>query len=265
MNIRWKLFWFAGAIAWGARTLAAPMTEAPILEYSQDGTNFLPFDAIARTRKVSRYYEYHAKSGHPEFGTAHNTSTSAMYWDDRRKALSLILISGAPARRGRTGDSGKVKYLVGGLPSTTYRELSDDPKEYKYDKGRSKTSASFVYRQATDGLILAGLEKVDEFTIRLDLRQHNGVRTWRLVDDADDNGISEFINGISEFIKLNMRKPLYIRASTLGDDSTPPPPPPVPPADGNSGGGTTNPLPEPGLAMWGLAGAFALLTRRRRG
>jgi hypothetical protein len=258
MSIRWKLVLFVGAIAWGTRTLGAPMTEAPILEYSQDGTHFLPFDAIARTRKVSRYYEYHAKSGHPEFGTAHDTSTAAIYWDGRREALSLILISGAPARRGRTGDSGKVSYTIRGLPSTTYRELSDDPREYKYERGRSKTSASFVYRQATDGLILAGLEKVDQFTIRLDMTKHNGVRTWRLVDDADDNGISEYI-------RLNMKKPLYIRASTLGDDSTPPPPPPVPPDTGNSGGGTTNPLPEPGLAVWGFTGAFALFTRRRRG
>jgi hypothetical protein len=99
MRFGWKIFWFAGAVVWGARAIAAPMTTVPVLEFSQDGEHFTRFDALERRRKVARYYEYHDKTGHPEFGTAHDTGTAAIYWDYKRKALSLLLISGGPVRR----------------------------------------------------------------------------------------------------------------------------------------------------------------------
>jgi hypothetical protein len=233
------------------------MDSAPLLFYSQDNVHFTPFEPLQSRQKVREYYNYYHKSGHPQFGNEHNTGTAAIYWDDKRDALSLILISGAPPRRGRTGDSGQVTYRFRSLPSTTYLALADDRAKFQYDSGNEQAKANFNYRDGTDGLVFAGLSGVESFKMRIQVSTHRGMRTWRLLDgDVMDDG---------QFVGLDLSKPLWIRATGL---ASPLPPPPVPPVDGNSDGGTdggtTNPLPEPGIGLWMLA-ACTLLTRRRRG
>jgi hypothetical protein len=263
MRLAWKILWFVGAVTWGAQVVAAPMNTMPALFYSQDNLHFTPFDAVESRQKVREYYNYYRKSGHPTFGNTHNTATSAIYWDDKRDQLSLILISGAPPRRGRTGDSGQITYRFRSLPVSTYLGLADDKAKFHYEPGHEVTKAIFNYREGTDGLVFAGLSDISSFKMRIQVSTHKGVRNWRLVDgDVTDDG---------QFLSLDLSKPLWIRVSSL---SGPPVPPIVPPVDDNSGGsGTTggdggngdtaSNIPEPGAGAAVLA-ALALFARRPR-
>src|SRR5438067_12858405 len=95
MKIGWRIAWFiACLLGWCSEALAAPMLDAPALEYSQDGVNYQSFDAIVGRTKIGTYYDYHDKSGHPAFGTQRGTASVAVYFDDKHNALSLILMSG---------------------------------------------------------------------------------------------------------------------------------------------------------------------------
>lgn len=254
MRLTWKIICFVAVVAWGGRAVAAPMDTMPSLSYSQDNIHFTSFDPLETREKVKSYYKYYAKSGHPRFGNAHNTATTAIYWDDKRDALSMILISGAPPRRGRTGDSGQITYRFRSLPSTTYLGVIDDRAKFHYQPGQEQAKAIFDYREGTDGLVFAGLEQGDSFKMRIQVSTHKGVRHWRLVDgDVTDDG---------QFLGLDLSKPLWIRVTANPGSVVPPL---VPPIDSTSGGGDdagTN-LPEPGIAL-ALLGTSILFTRGRR-
>jgi MYXO-CTERM domain-containing protein len=251
----------AGCAAWGVAARGVPL-----LQYSQDGKHYLPLTAINGEERAKSYYNYREKSGHPEFGTVRGTSTVAMYWDDTRDVLSLIAISGSSS--GGKKDKGRVQYTFKGLPFSNYLALSDDPKEFRYEKGDSKATALFAYKNNTDGLIFSGLERA-KFAIRLSIKSFSGVKNWRLVDGDPEYG--------GDFLALDMKKPLYLRTApvTTGGHKhhAPPPPtppiklpPPVSPVDGNSGAGPQVPspaVPEPGVGLV-LAGVGGLLTIRRR-
>src|SRR5215204_3218117 len=100
MRLTKKLLGIAACITWGCGTAsAAPLNTAPELEYSQDGISFQPFDVMVGRQKVRNYYNYYGQSGHPAFGTKRDTASAAAYWDEKRKALSFIIVNGA-ARHG---------------------------------------------------------------------------------------------------------------------------------------------------------------------
>src|SRR5947207_1741910 len=127
MKLGWKIVWFAaGVVGWGATANATPMLSAPSLEFSQDGVNYQSFDAVVGRQKIGAYYDYHQRSGHPVFGTQKSTASTALYWDDKHHALSLIVISGVEGR-----GKGRIKYDFAGLPSTAFASVVDDPKEFK--------------------------------------------------------------------------------------------------------------------------------------
>src|SRR5436190_19648570 len=126
MRKGWKMFWFAGCLLSGVRASAAALTTAPDLEYSQDGTTWHAFDTLVGRQKVKNYYNYWGLSGHPGFGTKRDTASAAMYWYDKRKALSLIVINGE-ARHGFRNAVGEVRYTFSGLTSDTYVYLKDEP------------------------------------------------------------------------------------------------------------------------------------------
>jgi len=275
-----------------------PAIGAPILEFSQDGNHYSPFDAIEGRAKAVTYYDYHHQSGHPLFGTPKATSTAAMYWDEKRGALSLMIISGSADPKNK--ESGQVRYKVDNLPWSTFLALSDDPREYEYDKGQELTTPRFVYKNGTDGAVYGGLEK-SSWVIKVSLSEIKGIKNWRL---ADPEGSA------NDFIALNMKKPLYLRYS--GEDDAdeeeevevvlPPPPPrqggrrgvrsvaaklftppsgPLPllgpykilpgsnnPGGGGGGGGgvgNPQPIPEPGGILLLAAMGSLLLGRGRRG
>jgi hypothetical protein len=245
MRLGWKIAWFAGCIMGAARASAAPMTQPPILEYSQDGTNFFPFATLSGHAKAGTYYDYRNDSGHPAFGTGRGISTAAFYWDDRHSLLSFMAISGAPGR-----GKGSVKYTFDSLPASTVLSLSDDPREFKYSAGKAHASAYFRYHNGTDGLVFGGLQQSSSMTMEMAITPVKRVNEWHLVNgDLADGGT---------IIDLDMNKPLFLRATKVGAV------PGLPPASGNSGGLGSNPsVPEPGLAL-GIVGTLGLLIFRRR-
>jgi len=256
---------------------------APVLEFSQNGKDFAPFEAIEGTAKAATYYDYYTQSGHPAFGTPKATSTAAMYWDEKRSALSLIIVSGSAESK----DSGQVRYKLDNLPWSTYLSLSDDPGEYEYDKGQELTTPRFVYKNGADGVIYSGLEK-SSWVIKISLSQIKGVKYWRLANDGETS---------DAFVGLDMKKPLYLRYQGEDDEDddvvVPPPPttnqgggkkrprsvmtktftPPsgnlpllgpykvLPGSNNPGGGGIGNPIPEPGGILM-LAGLGMMLLRR---
>lgn len=257
MTLRCKLMLVAGVVAWGSNAWSAPADNPPKLMYSQDGRHYNAFTPVEGTRKAARYYDYYDFSGHPEFGTEHGTSTAALYWDDKRSALSLILISGAPSTAGREGDSGHVRYDLEGLPAVARLALADEPREFTYRKGSPTAVADLVYTHATDGLVFGGLQKAGSFEISIDLDSLDGAQEWRLIDGGGD------------VIELDLDRPLYLRTGVPKKDRrkprTPEVPPIVPPATGGSDPGTpTNPpaVPEPAAGLL-IVAASGLLTRRR--
>jgi hypothetical protein len=266
MRLGWRIAWFiACLLGWCSEALAAPMLDAPALEYSQDGVNYQSFDAIVGRSKIGTYYDYHDKSGHPAFGTQRGTASVAVYFDDKHDALSLILISGT-AGRGK----GRATFEVSGLPGTTTLSISDDPREIKYKKGQGIARGKFSYSRGTDGLALSGLEQAASFAMRIALVSSWRVGTLRLVDGDVANG--------GQFINLDMSEPLFLREAAAaapagghhhhhhGGVSDPNP---VSGSDGNAPGkgGVSNPpsVPEPGCAMiMTIVGAWGLLRRRGR-
>jgi len=220
--------WAAAVAVFCVAVTAAPAADAaPILEYSQDGKHYTDFDAVIGTAKAGSYYDYYNQSGHPAFGTPKATSSAAMYWDDKRDALSLILISGSATGK----DGGQVLYKLSDLPWSTVLTLSDDADEYDYDKGQRVTTPRFNYKSGTDGAIYGGLERSKSWVIKIALSSVKGVKNWRLIDGAAGD----------DAVDLNMRKTLYIRYA--GDDGadgvTPPPPASNPNTTGGNTGGTT--------------------------
>ena len=99
----------------------------------------------------------------------------------------------------------------------------------------------FAYQDATDGLVLTGLEAAP-FTAKLKLGGTRGIKTLRIADGNPQAG--------GQFITLNLRQPLWIRSGVATTN--------IPP---NVGGGT---VPEP--ASLGLVGLLitALVKRPRR-
>ena len=58
MRIGWRIAWFiACLLGWCSQALAAPMLDAPALDYSQDGVNYQSFDAIVGRSKIGAYYD----------------------------------------------------------------------------------------------------------------------------------------------------------------------------------------------------------------
>jgi MYXO-CTERM domain-containing protein len=256
MRLTKKLLGIVACLAWGCGVAsAAPMNTAPELEYSQDGINFQPFDVMVGRQKVRNYYNYYGQSGHPAFGTKRDTATAAVYWDEKRKALSLIVVNGA-ARHGFRTAVQEAKYSFTGLPSSTYLSMRDDPDDISYTRGRKSGSAHFEYKSSTDGLVFSGLEQ-KPFKMRIELTAVKNLATWRL---ADGN-----VHSASDFIDLNDDKPLYIRLASV----TVIPPDDSGPGTGSSGGTTGEtvsnpPVPEPASAMLAAAAVGLLAARRRR-
>ena len=271
MRIGWRIAWFiACLLGWCSEALAAPMLDAPALEYSQDGVNYQSFDAIVGRTKIGAYYDYRDKSGHPAFGTQRGTASVAIYFDDKHDALSLILISGT-AGRGK----GRATFQVSGLPDSSTVSVSDDPREIKKAKGSA--TGKFGYSRGTDGMALSGLEQAASLAVRIALASSWRVGTFRLVDGDVANG--------GQFIDLDMSEPLFIREAAAGSSAptgghhhhhrggggggVTDPGPVSGGSDGNAPGegGVSNPpaVPEPSSALiMMIAGARGLLRRGRR-
>src|SRR5258706_10553214 len=132
MKLGWKIIWFAGSVISGARASGTPMVQVPALEYSQNGVDFQPFAALSGKAKVGTYYDYRNFSGHPDFGTARELTTAALYWDSRHSLFSLILIAGTDGK-----GKGEAKFSLDGLPESTVVSVSDDPDEFRYSHGKT--------------------------------------------------------------------------------------------------------------------------------
>lgn len=212
--------------------LAFPVTAAPLLEYSQDGQTYLPFNPVVGRERVANYYDYYNYAGHPDFGLVAGVTTAALYYDEKRDALSLIMISGSGY------DSGKVSYGFQNLPSTAYLNLCDDPGEFTYAAGASSAEALFRWNQQTDGLVFSGLEN-QPLGIKVSIKPFVSVSGLRLA--AANN----------QFITLDLNRPLYVRTQPVGGGT-------------GVGGGVTPPVPEPaGMALCGVA-LLGWMSRRRR-
>jgi hypothetical protein len=229
---------------------AAVMNSVPSLEYSQDGVNFLPFDAVVGRQKVKDYYNYRDQSGRPTFGTVRETASAALYWDEKRKALSMIAINGS-ARHGFRTATGEVDYTFSGFTTKTHLKISDDAGEVDYTDGAPTATAHFEYRSTSDGLVFGGLGQTSTLALHITLNAVTGIRNWRLVDGN--------VNASGQFIALDMTKPLFLR-TTGSHSGNPGDPPVVPPATGSGG---TPGVPEPGFGFVG-AMALGLLSLRRR-
>lgn len=214
---------------------------APLVQYSQNGVNYIPFSVITGREKARNYYDYRNNMGHPDFGLVAGATTAALYYDSKRDALSLIVISGGGT------DNGQVSYGFKNLPLPTYLTLADERNELSYKKGTATATGLFNWRKAADGVVFSGLEDID-FNIRVALKPFEGVTSFRL---AAANGT---------FIPLDLNRPLYLATQSVGGGVIPPT---IPPDGGNSGTGSTPPpVPEPsGTVLLGAA-LLGLLKRR---
>jgi len=256
MKLAWKIAWFAGSLITGASACATPMTQVPTLEYSQDGENFAPFEAITGKAKAGTYYDYHNASGHPAFGTAKALTSTAIYWDSRHDLLSLVLIAGTPGE-----GKGQIKVSVDNLPDSAALGVADDPDEFKYKHGKPTASASFKFNNGTDGLVIGDLQGTGDLAVKVAISSLKNINQWHLV------------SGDETATPLDLSKPLYLRVTEVA--STPvtghhhhhtpvEPPPAIPPTSGDSGTpGVGQSVPEPGFGILFL-GALGLLSLRRR-
>jgi hypothetical protein len=257
MKLAWKIAWFAGSLISAASVCATPMTEVPTLEYSQDGVNFAPFEAITGKAKAGTYYDYHNASGHPGFGTAKALTSTAIYWDSRHDLLSLVLIAGTPGE-----GKGQLKVTVENLPDTAALGVADDPDEFKYKHGKPTASASFKFNKGTDGLVIGDLQGTGDLAVKVAVSSLKNINQWRL------------ISGDETATPLDLTKPLYLRVTEVASEPatghhhhhTPvEPPPAIPPTSGNSDTPGVNPiLPEPafGIVILGALGLLSLRPRR---
>lgn len=215
---------------------------APLVEYSQNGVNYIPFSVITGREKAKHYYDYRNNMGHPDFGLVAGATTAALYYDTKRDALSLIVISGGGT------DVGKISYGFKNLPLSTYLTLADERSEFSYKKGTPTATGLFNWRKAADGVVFSGLEDID-FNIRVALKPFEGVTSFRL---AAANGT---------FIPLDLNRPLYLATQSVGGGVIPPT---IPPDGGNSGTGSNPPpVPEPSATVLLGAALLGLLKRRR--
>jgi hypothetical protein len=259
MRLLKRLIGIALASGATAAAFAGPINTTPELEYSQDGVTFQPFDVMVGRQKVRNYYDYYGQSGHPAFGTKRDTASAAVYWDAKRKALSLIVINGA-ARHGFRTAQQEARYAFSGLPASGYMSMKDDPDDIDYKRGKPTATAHFVYKSSTDGLVISGLEQLP-FTVKMTLTGVKNVDHWRLADGT--------VHSAADFLTLDEAKPVFIRMASVGATPTDPDP-----ANGGSGGtggtgGTVggNPgVPEPASALTAVLGlgTVVLGSRRRR-
>ena len=222
--------------------LAGNVSAAPVVQYSQDGTNYQPIVLLSSTMKAATYYDYRSHAGHPGFGVAKGVDTVCLYWDTTHDELSLIFISG-----GHDHDRASGNVSVKGLPSASQLTLSDDPGEFKYARRTGTLTGHFAYQNSTDGFVMSGLETAS-FDATLKLSHSSGIKSLRLTAGDPISG--------GAFIPLNLRQPLYLRTtvSALPGVGTPGPGIPV------VGAG----VPEPsGLGLIGMVAAF-LIKRPRR-
>lgn len=210
--------------------LAPALPAAPLLQYSQDGQTYLPFNPVVGRERVANYYDYYNYAGHPDFGLVAGVTTAAFYYDQKRDALSLIMISGSGY------DSGKVSYGFQNLPSTAYLNLCDDPGEFSYATGASSAEALFRWNQQTDGLVFSGLEN-QPLGIKVSIKPFVSVSGLRLA--AANN----------QFIALDLNRPLYVRTQPVGS---------------GVGGGGTPPVPEPSTSALAAVVLVGWLSRRQR-
>ena len=227
-------------LSWGLSLYAGlwtlPAMAIPALQYSQDGINFQSIQSLSTALSAKTYYDYRQHTGHPGFGTAMRTDTVSLVWDTTDSALSMIFISG-----GGIGDKGSGRVSLTGLPTSAQLALSDDTGEFRMGRRGGTLTGRFAYQDATDGLVLTGLEAAP-FTAKLKLGGTRGIKTLRIADGNPQAG--------GQFITLNLRQPLWIRSGVATTN--------IPP---NVGGGT---VPEP--ASLGLVGLLitALVKRPRR-
>lgn len=211
---------------------ALPSAAAPLLQYSQDGQTYLPFNPVVGRERVANYYDYYNYAGHPDFGLVAGVTTAAFYYDQKRDALSLIVISGSG------DDSGKVSYGFQNLPSTAYLNLCDDPGEFSYAAGASSAEALFRWNQQTDGLVFSGLEN-QPLGIKISIKPYVSVSNLRLA--AANN----------QFFALDLSRPLYVRTQPVGGGT-------------GVGGGVTPPVPEPAATALAAVALLGWLSRRLR-
>lgn len=197
---------------------------APILQYSQDGTNYRPIVPLASSMKASDYYNYSSHAGHPAFGVQKGSDTVCLYWDTTRNALSMLFISGGSDRA-----SGTVS--VTGLPLASQMTLSDDPGKFKFDRKTHTLTGRYSYQNSTDGFVMSGLDAA-AFDAKLKLSGTHGIQNLRLtVGDPNDGGA---------FQPLFLQRPLFFRTSVAAA------PGPVIPIVGTT-------VPEPtGFSLLGL-------------
>lgn len=252
MRLNWKHLGIVVYLISGVPATAAVMTSVPSLEYSQDGVNFTPFDAIVGRQKVLNYYNYRDQSGRPTFGTVRDTASAALYWDEKRKALSFIAINGS-ARHGYRQATGEVDYVFSGFTPSTHMKISDDPGEVDYTKGAATATAHFEYRSTSDGVVFGGLGQTTNVALQISLDAVKGLRNWRLVDGN--------VNAGGQFIALDLTKPLFLRTNGAGTGNPGGEPPVVPPETGSGG---TPSVPEPTTAGLATIAGLGLLSLRRR-
>lgn len=234
----WKLAAFTAILA----AIAVPARASLQLQWSQDGVSYRPLAMVCRAQDAVDYYDPFEFSGHPQFGTAPGLASAAMFWDKNDHRLSLILVAGHDERQQVWGHSGKARFALEGLPSSTKLDWNDDRGSTYYHRGQPTASCDFRFTKESDGAVFGGLED-RAFLIKLALTAEQNVEAWRLVD-----------GGVRH--NLDFARPLYIR--TAPDAVLPvkqpdfPPPPPA-----------TAPIPEPAAGAWLLLSGLFL--RRMRG
>jgi hypothetical protein len=231
----------------GATLMAAALPAAadPGLEYSQDGVNYQPLNALSTNASAITYYDYFKRSGHPLFGLLKKTATVSVVWDSTTSALSMLFISG-----GGRGDHGQGRVTLTGLPTGATLDLSDDGRDFKLAAATDSLTGKLNYSNQTDGFVVGGLDAAP-FSATLTLSKLSGIKTLRVTDGDPSNG--------GQFLTLDTHHPFYIRmvsagAGTGGDGST-----------GGSSGGTSGvgtAVPEPACLGLMALGGLACLTRR---
>ena len=175
------------------------VSAAPILQYSQDGTNYRPIVPLFSSMKASDYYHYSSHAGHPAFGVQKGTDTVCLYWDTTRNALSILFISGGSDRDRASGT-----VSVTGLPLASQMTLSDDVGKFKFARKTDTLTGHYSYQNSTDGFVMSGLDAA-AFDAKLKLSGTHGIQNLRLtVGDPNDGGA---------FQPLFPQQPLFFRTS----------------------------------------------------
>ena len=217
--------------------MGTTVSAATIIQYSQDGKLFYPLPVISEAMAATTYYDYSEHEGHPGFGLSKRTGTLALFRDTADGVLSLIFVSG-----GGMGDRGSGKISVLGLPSDTQLSLNDNGR-YHLTSNPGTLTGRFYYRNTTDGFVLSGLEG-KTFAAQLQLSGLHGLKALRLTEGDPNSG--------GAFQPLNLRRPIYLRATFTPDVGGG-----APPSVGTL-------VPEPGgLGLLGLI-AGALIRRPGR-